>query len=209
MIRVLSVTILLAFTSLCWSTPIVFTHSVIASGSLEGVPFSDIAVTITGLGDTSNRLFNGTNITLDLTSASVSLQNIGIFDFTAPLLENVNFTDTAPNDIPIVGLSRGPIIGLDLLSGPSDDAVKGWDMTTSIGPLVGQGQILQWVPPLFPHPWPDGVATTGGHLILNDATTAVTFSATIIPEPATFALLIAGVLPILLAHCRPTAHNRV
>ena len=195
MTRVISIAFLLASGSTGLATPIVFTHSVVASGSLDGVMFPSVPVIVTAWGDTTNRTVDGYSvISLDLDSAAVTLQGIGTFNFELPLREFFNpaSIEFGKAGLPVVGLSRGPSVGLDLLDGPSSADLSNWTMTTSIGPITGFGSISQW--DTIARSFTVTVPTSGGALVLNDALTLVTFKATIVPEPTTATLLLLGML---------------
>ncbi len=136
--KIASLILLLASASTGWCAPIVFTHSVVASGSLDGAPFLSLPIMITAFGDTSNRIFDGDAYSLALDSAVVDIHGLGTFTLLLPLRE---FLNPAPLEFgnvgtPIVGLSRGPAIGFDLLDGPSSPDFSSWAMTASIGPIT-------------------------------------------------------------------------
>jgi hypothetical protein len=88
----------------------------------------------------------------------------------------------------IVGYSRAGDFGADLFNGPVDSAFATWDMLTSIGPITGSGSLIQWDS--------EPVVTSGGILAFNTASTSATFEASVgalaIPEPETYALMMAG-----------------
>ncbi len=192
--KIASLVFLLASVSTGWCAPIMFTHTVEASGSLDGTPFPSLQVTISGFGDTLNRIFDGDAYSLALDSAVVDIQGLGTFTLLLPLRE---FLNPAPPEVgsvglPIVGLSRGPAIGFDLLDGPSSAEFSSWTMTTSIGPITGFGSITQW--DTIGGSFTVTVPTSGGALVLNDALTFVTFNASLVPEPTTATLLLLGML---------------
>jgi hypothetical protein len=88
-------------------------------------------------------------------------------------------------DRPGFGRNNGSI-GPNLIDRPySTDAFTAWDMLTSIGPISGPGDILQWS--LSP------VLTSGGTLILDNASVDVAFSAIVsVPELSTWAMMLLG-----------------
>jgi hypothetical protein len=177
-----------ALASTGWATPIVFTNSAIGSGSLNGQSFSSVAFTVTGLAETTNRVVNGNVTSVQFDSAQISLSGIGTFSFTTPLREFVNAHPNLPifHLLPAVGLGRAGTGGLDLLQGPASSQLTGWQMLSTIGPLTGDGSIVQWTLT------DDPVLTSGGRLIFSDAGVQVTYTATLVPEPSTLLLAIAG-----------------
>jgi hypothetical protein len=167
------------------AAPINFIHEGFGSGTLDGVAFS-AAFTITAVADTSDRnqlVFGGAPYGWDIehTSAAIDIDGLGSFDFITGTRTFVN------NDGPVVGFSRSNDDGgSDLFNGPTDAAFAAWDMSTSIGPISGLGILLQWGTPF------ENILTTGGVLYFDHADHAeidVRFTATIIPTPATLALL--------------------
>ena len=97
----------------------------------------------------------------------------------------------------IVGFSRAGTGGLDLYNGPLDALFGAWDMTTSIGPILGSSSLLQWLS--------GPVTTSGGVLAFDNAQTRGTFQAIVgrqVPEPGTLVLAAVGVLALGLARRR-------
>ena len=78
------------------------------------------------------------------------------------------------NNIAVAGFSRAGAVTGDLYNGPADNVFSNWDMTTSIGPVVGLGRLIQW-----DSSWPS-IETTGGTLEI-DSTVDVpwVFTATV------------------------------
>lgn len=160
------------------ASPIQFIFTGTGSGSLGGVGFSDTAFVFTAFADTASAQSCGGSCTfIDSSSAEVSLSGIGNFDF---LTSTRTFNNSG-----FVGFSRGGVGGADLYNvfnvGPA------YDMASPIGPVSGNANLLQWS---F-----STVSTTGGALVFNNATTSGTFQAvavTAVPEPETYAMLLAG-----------------
>lgn len=158
--------------------PISFIHEGSGSGTIDGVAFS-AAFTITATADTDNRESFVGGHWIDHTSATIEISNLGTFDFI-----QATRTFVAGN---IVGFSRAGEAGRDLFNGPSDAALLGWDMTTSVGPVSGAGDLLQW---------DTQVHTTAGVLFFDDATTDARFTAIVVPAPAAIALFgLAAIRP--------------
>lgn len=175
----------LGIATLASAAPITYTHSGFGSGTLDGVGFggaAPVAFTITAQGDTDNRqsvLGGGIFLIayfIDNDSASIEIEGLGTFAFTTP----TRYFSNVENGI--VGFSRAGFGGSDLFNGPNGG---GWDMTTSIGPLTGDG-FLWWGPNVF---------TDGGLLEFNRLSSEATFEAVVgpVPEPASLLLMGAGI----------------
>ena len=122
------------------ATTIVFTHESSGSGTLNGVPFSARAFTIRATGDTTNRqsLFSQDVFFIDHTSVRIEIAGLGTFEILSPTRTFVNQTAA------LAGFSRASSSGVDLLNGPTDELFASWDMLSSIGPIAGDGYLLQW-----------------------------------------------------------------
>jgi len=167
--------------SVASAAPITFIHDGSGSGTLDGDAFSAV-FTITATGDTSNRNnLGGFGWDIAHTTATINIDGVGVFDFVSPTRTFIN------NDAWIVGFSRTGNSGADLFNGPQDAALAAWDMTASIGPISGEGELLQWGN-LF-----DDVMTTGGLLRFDDFFTDARFTAIVVPAPATL-LALGGLL---------------
>ncbi len=171
---------LLAATPGAAAAIITFEHAASASGTLDGKPFPMADFTITATGDTANRQPISDGWYIDHTAASIFIAGIGKLDLLTPTRTFVSHAGQ------LVGFSRAGADGNDLVNGPQDAAFGTWDMLTSIGPIKGQGGVLQWS--LDPK-----IDTSGGILILDDGVTNVTFTA-IVPEPGTAGLVAAGLM---------------
>lgn len=157
------------------ATPIEFTYTGTGSGAIGASTFSNASFVITEKSDTSNIQSCYGCSYIDANSTSISIEGIGSFLFTTA-------TRTF-NSSGNVGFSRAGAGGWDLYNVFS---VGSWDMMSSIGPVSGIASLIQW--DLSP------VYTTAGVLSFNSNSTAGTFQASIspVPEPATYAMLIAG-----------------
>ena len=146
---------------------IVFTHESSGSGTLNGLPFSARAFTIVASADTTNRqsLVDDGVFFIDHTSATIQIAGLGTFDILSPTRTFVN------QGIALAGFSRAGSSGTDLLNGPVDNLFASWDMLSSIGPLAGEGNLVQWENP--------PVNTSAGRLVFDSQRTSVRFTATI------------------------------
>ena len=164
------------------ATPITYVHTGSGSGTLDQVSFgalAPVAFTITATGDTANVQSCGVSCLFnDNLSASITIAGVGTFNFTTP----TRFFAAAT----VVGFSRAGVLGLDLFNGP---ALAAWDMTSSVGPILGSGLLLQW--------GSSPVLTDGGTLFFNDGLSDATFTATVdaqVPEPMTLWLVAMALL---------------
>jgi len=166
-----------------YADPITFTHTGVGSGTIGTTTFTDAAFTITDVGDTTNVEDLSGAFSLDDSSASIAIDGVGTFDFITGTR-----TFVAGG---LVGFSRATASGNDLFNGPSNAAFSTWDLTSSIGPIDGTAQLLQWS--LSP------VDTSGGVLVFDDGITDTVFSATLgtaVPEPTGSIAVGIGVLAL-------------
>jgi len=175
---------LLLLPSTASAIPVRFIHSGAGSGFVGGASFNDADFVITAVANTddTNSFDGGLYIDHDLTT--IDIAGVGLFEFISPTRTFVN------QDVQTVGLSRAGDDGADLYDGPNDAAFATWSMATSIGPIAGQTDLIQWDL--------DAVETSGGTLQF-DTEFAIdgAFQAIVVPEPASALIaswLIAGAL---------------
>lgn len=168
----------LALAGAAWPSPITFTISANGSGTLNGVPFTDEAITFTQVTDTSLIGANcfgepgtycspvSTSNTVTIGSATYTLTDSTVFE--------------VGND---VGGIVDRISGADSLD-EDDPAFLTYNMQSSLGPIVDS---INAASPGPPEP------TSGGSLALAYNSSAFfTATASSAPEPGTFALILAG-----------------
>ena len=172
--------LLLVTSAIANAVPITFIHSGNGSGTIDGVAFTDSDVVFTATGNTDDRISSGGTFIIDHLTASVEISGVGVFDFVTGTNTYVN------NTVESVGFSRAP--GPDLFNGPFTTSEFGvWDMLSSIGPISGVGNFLQW--DLTP------VITSGGELFFESEVGGVTFEAIVseVSAPSTMLLLLTSI----------------
>jgi hypothetical protein len=195
--------LLTAFACSAFGSTITFTDITAASGTIGSTSFTNDPITISAVGNTSSvqPIDHGVaGFFIDNSSASIAIDGLGTFLFTTGTKFFVN------NSSHLVGFSRSGVNGADLIDGPTNSAFSSWSMLGSIGPVTGGGVILQWnnvqCPSCGPLP---PVVTSGGTLVLDNASPDVTFSAHVVPEPGTFLFLTTGLLGVGLSVKRKVA----
>ena len=187
--------IALLFPSITRAAQIEFITTGSGSGNINGSVFPNSLFTITAFGDTNNRYqFPGTHIfEIIHDSASISIDGVGTFRFVTATRTFVE------NSLQLVGFSRSvpsdTFGGVDIYDGPRGaPEFATWDMLTSVGPIAGAASLRQWTSSFAP------VVTDAGVLVFDFADNiATTFTATLVPEPSTFALAALGAAALLAA----------
>jgi hypothetical protein len=152
------------------AAPIQFIHSGVGSGTIGGTPFQDAAFVFEALADTDDRGICSIDekgqpdcFTLEHQSATVEIDGLGTFAFVSGTR---TFTSL---ELRMIGFSRGENEGShDLYDGPRNDVFSSWNMLSSIGPVLGNASLFQWVEDrAFPGIRP-AVETTAGVLLFDD-----------------------------------------
>ena len=139
------------------------------NGTYSGQSFTNKAFTITlrGLTESATALPNGMGYKTNTSGAIVTIADYGSFAVTSETAVWVNNTFGRSG----FGIrDSGDIVGL------GDNSFNTWNMQSSLGPITSTGS--------FNEPF----STTGGLLRFNGST-AVTFSATVVPAPGAAALI--------------------
>lgn len=174
---------LLGSVAMASASTISYTDTGVGSGTVGGDNFQNAAFTITATGDTTNRQSFVGGFFIDNISASINISGLGDFLILTGTRFFVN------NSVGVAGFSRAGSSGADLYNGPYGSSLfSTWDMLSSIGPVSGNSQLMQW-----------GIGdmnTNSGTLIFLDGLTFSTFTADVggapVPEPGTIALLGLG-----------------
>ena len=161
-------------------TPILYTFSSIGNGSLGTSSFNSAPFTITSTADTSQIVNLGSGIfeVPDLT-ATVFVSGIGSGTFSISTINVDNQNNSG------VGFSD-PNQNLAILF-VDNAAAATYNLSTAIGPLSGPARFNAGAQ----------FGTTAGNFSLSSVST-VTFQATLVPEPATFALAGLSGMSLLL-----------
>lgn len=183
------------------AAPINLTFSGNASGSLGGTDFTNSNFVITGFGDTLNvQPFPGFPNSIRILTGSVQIAIDGVggrpISYTPPPQLSF-FSNNGGGGVGFFGLALPPFT--DLVIGPTNPVFSTWDMTTSIGPIVGTSDFLEgWTT--------STINNSGGRLIFDEASgVPTTFTATeLVPLPGAVWLFGSGLLGLMgiMKSCR-------
>jgi hypothetical protein len=165
---------------------ITVTQTGTASGTIGATQFTNADFTITLVGDTNNRTvlnqgqMSGYQIPDD--SASISIQDVGVFQILSPT-NMFNNTEFGAAGLTLTNVE-------DLYDEASSSVFSSWNMLTSFGPISDTAYLLQQY-----DPWSQ-VQTTGGEIQFTMSETPSVYEASVtpVPEPDTPALLCAAFL---------------
>lgn len=184
----LTVVVYAALSANAFALPIMFTHTGRGSGTIDDMAFSDADFTVTALGATENRNDETPGLFfINHDSSSIAISGVGVLQFVTPTRTFVN------SGVTIVGFSRAGFSGLDLFNGPANQVFGSWDMLSSVGPIDGTANLLQWLS--------SPVVTDAGVLVFSSGSSNGTFKATIVPEPTSMLLMAIGALAFGLCFC--------
>jgi len=196
----LFVTALFGFAASTNASPIVYMESGLASGTIGGSTFTNALVQVTASGDTANvvTLTDGTyTLYANLSSLTrVTIAGIGtatitdataVYSFPTPISIATGFP-VLP--YAVIGTLDSPpsLDSFTGVGGQGNNALLGYGLTTSIGPVTGS-------PGGIGHS-PDFINTSLGHLIFSaniSPTSQGTYAASRIPEPMSLLLLGSGI----------------
>jgi len=167
------------------AAPITFVFTGSGSGTLDGAAFGTSQFTMTLQGDTTTRRVYEEGIyivhVIDPVTGVIDIDGLGTYDFATWLHV---FSNTTTN-----------LVGVTVWDGDSGAdlyvyGVPGYDMQSDISSTGGTGRLTQgW--DAMP------IETSGGVLFFNNGSSPATFSATIVPEPSSVALIGLGVVALL------------
>lgn len=167
---------------------ITFTHTGVGSGTIGATSFTGAAFTITDIANTSSVTSFSEGFFVNDTSASISISGVGTFDFLTP-------TETFVNNLSeLVGFGHGSL-GADLYDGPANAAFDTWNMLSSIGAISGTASLFQWT--FSPVNTSGGVLAFPGTQSSETAFTATIATASAVPEPSTFVLMLTMIALVL------------
>jgi hypothetical protein len=175
---ILCATALLGSLSSISASPITFIYSGVGSGTVDSTPFTDAQFAFTSTGDTDDRMGEFDVSQINHLTSRIEIEGVGTFSVLVSTGTFVN------RYFGIVGY--GYPYQADLLVGPTHDAFKTWDMLGSIGPIHGVGALVQWDSAQF--------ETDGGVVDFDNSPSAVTFEATVVPEPSSVVLAAIGLI---------------
>jgi hypothetical protein len=192
------------------AAPITYEFTGVASGQIGGTSFTNALVTYTGTANTNDFvseevapgiIFYG----VPLGDLTVTIAGIGAATVTDPT-RVVGIPEAVPDDVdtddklppfPLVLLGRTdnpPDLGFTGMAGTGSDALLGYDLRTSIGPIGGVGGVgfIDACSTPFHDPC---IGTSMGLLsFTTNIESEGTFSATVeaVPEPSTLLLMSGG-----------------
>lgn len=207
----LLVVALFGFAASADASPIVYTESGFASGTIGGSTFTNALVQVTARGDTANvvtitdgtytiyaNLSNLTRVTIAGIGTATITDATAVYSFPTPVLIATGFP-VLP--YAIIGTLDSPpsLDSFTGIGGQGDNALLGYGLTTSIGPITGS-------PGGIGHS-SDFINTSLGHLTFSaniSPTSQGTFTANSVPEPMSLVLLGSGIAVLAgLSHFRP------
>ena len=153
---------------------ITYTEQATASGSLDGILFTNATVVLTMTNNTTN-VTGGPSFFENVGTTTVSVGGGSAVTFSDPIQVFSNQSSTA---VGFEDLSSDDI--LDSVSA----SFASYDLKTSIGPIVGSSEF----DPSSSFP------TTGGAFVLTSVGESATFTSatSAIPEPSTWAMMLIG-----------------
>ncbi|MCW5609729.1 MAG: PEP-CTERM sorting domain-containing protein [Rubrivivax sp.] len=172
--RLLTLFATLAAAGAVHAVPITFTFEAVGGGSLGTQGFADTAFTIVTTADTDDIVVGPNGRRVANATAWITLASGPVAQFTGDIVTVVNSTLSS------VGVSDFAVNRAILFLSHPDAGT--YDLASSTGPLTGTAFVFNTG---FQH------GTTLGPLVLNEIS-AASFTAAVVPEPASAALLLSG-----------------
>lgn len=185
--RLLAALAALAAAGAVQAVPITYTFQAVGSGSLGSQGFADLAFAIVTTADTDDVVDGPNGHRVANATAWITLASGPAAQFTGDIVTVVNAS------LSRVGVSDSATNRAILFVDHPDAGA--YDLRGDVGPLVGTAFAFNTG---FEH------STTLGSFVLNDVS-AGSFSAAVVPEPATAALLLAGGAVLLARRRRGAA----
>jgi hypothetical protein len=183
--------------NVAFCSPIIFTFTGVATGTLGVTAFTNASFTVSSLTDTSQVTLLGTTYQVQVSSSSVSIAGFATGTFTGP-----TYWGSPQNSSDMI-FANSPISIATGLLGITKVELLGYDLTSAIGPLLSA---LDFESAVF-HNF-QNIPTSQGLLTLVAASD--TFTATIVPEPLSTLLVGVGLAGLLFRHLlRPPGTNSV
>ena len=166
----------------------IYTLSGTGTGSLDAIPFSDVAFTITSTADTTNIVLGtpfGFWVVPDF-ATTISVSGIGSATFTIPTETFINFEVgatgiTAPDQhIDILGIKNAAFFSYDL------NSPQGYTLSSSVSQVTG--------PSYIPSPSLGFTFETTAGVFYMSSVSSVSYQADVVPEPSICALLSMGLI---------------
>ena len=169
------------------ASPITYSLTSTATGTLGASSFTNALVTVTVTGDTANVMPFGP-VVFNTGAATVSVGGVGTATFTDPIEIFSTLNDLNIFGVPAVVILDGPLgsgTGILLQTG---SVFLTYDLRGPLGPISGPGGVASGsqITPIFP--------TTAGNLTwaIGQPLGTSTFTAVVTPEPGTLLLLGSG-----------------
>jgi hypothetical protein len=192
------------------ASPITYTETSIASGTLGGTPFTDALVTVTLVGDTSDVFQVIPGLFGNIGTPTLNIAGLGSATFNDPngYVAYAGPAGDADATFPFFIIAQASVPGgaatgnVTHILGIEDNSLTGYDLQSSFGPLTATG---------FGVVHGESYSTSAGLLVfdIDGGGDPVTFTAEVspVPEPSSLSLLAVGSFGALGARRRRQRRN--